>query len=56
MEGRVGQVWEAVRGGAGGASRRRAHLLGGRDGGDRPLPGQQGGQEGRLGCRGDGGG
>lgn len=48
MKGRVGQVGEAVRGGAGGASRRRAHLLGGRDGGDGPLPGQQGGQEGRL--------
>lgn len=48
MEGRVGQVGEAVRGGAGGASWRRAHLLGGRDGGDGPLPGQQGGQEGRL--------
>lgn len=49
MEGRVGQVGEAVGGGAGGATRRRAHLLGGRDGGDGPLPGQQGGQEGRLG-------
>lgn len=49
MERRVGQVGEAVGGGVGGATQRRAHLLGGRDGGDGPLPGQQGGQEGRLG-------
>lgn len=48
MEWCMWQVGQAVGGGAGGAARRRAHLLGGRDGGNRPLPGQQGGQEGRL--------
>lgn len=51
MEGRVGQVGQAVGGGKGAAPRRRAGLFGSRDGDDGPLPGEQRGQEGRLGRR-----
>lgn len=49
MKGRVGQVGQAVGGGAGAAPRRRARLRGSRDGDERALPGKQRGQEGRLG-------
>ena len=49
MEGRVGQVGQAVGGGPRAATQRRADLFGSRDGDDRPPPGHQAGQNGGLG-------
>jgi len=48
MEGRVGEIGQAVRGGTGASAQWRTDFLGGRDGDDRPFPGQQRGQEGGL--------